>query len=76
MVNKRTNSSILGLFYFGMYVNYIRENSLLELEKEKKGRREDILELILTNVNRLITSSTLVGYRHFIIFIDDYLRFG
>jgi len=44
---------------------------LLNLEDEKDGRNENVIELIHIDI-----PSVLENYRYFITFIDDYSRYG
>jgi hypothetical protein len=49
---------------------------LLNLEDEKDGRNENVIELIHIDICGPIIPTVLENYRYFITFIDDYSRYG
>jgi len=49
---------------------------LLNLEDEKDGRNENVIELIHIDICGPIIPAVLENYRYFITFIDDYSRYG
>ena len=61
---------------FGTYVDYIKRKLPTRVRKEKGIRKQNVLELIHSNVNGLSTLSAMDGYKYFTMFIDDYPRFG
>ena len=49
---------------------------IVKVGKSKTDRCKDVLEMIHTDICGPFTSPTMGGYRNFIIFIDDFSRFG
>ena len=61
---------------FGIYVDCVRGKLTTRARKGKRAKKESALELIHTNVYGPISLSAIRGFKYFITFIDDHLRFG
>ena len=59
----------LKFFDFSTYVDYSEGKLPTKARKGKKTRRQDVLQLIHTNVSGSIMLSTMSGYRYFITFM-------
>ena len=61
---------------FDTCVDCIKGKLPARARKGKKGRKQDVLEMIYTDICGPITPSAIGGYKYFITFIDDCSRFG
>ena len=48
---------------FDTCIDYIKGKLLAKVRRGKKGRKQDVLELIHTNISGPITPIAMVGYR-------------
>ena len=61
---------------FDTCVDCIKGKLPARARKGKRSRKQDVLEMIYTDICGPITPSAIGGYKYFITFIDDYSRFG
>ena len=61
---------------FDTYIDCIKRKLPTRARKGKRGRKQNVLEIIHTYICGPISSNTMEGYKYFFIFIDDYSKFG
>ena len=61
---------------FDVYMDCVKGKLTVKTRKEKRAKKETILELIHTNVCGPISPNAMGGFKYFVTFIDDYSRFG
>ena len=66
----------LDFFDFETCVACIKGKLPAKTRKQKISRSQEILDLIHTDICGPISLAALGNYRYFIIFIDDYSRYG
>ena len=75
-VDGQTRCNDLNFIGFISCVDYIRGKLPTRDKKKRVNRFESILNLINTNIFGPITLVTMGGYKCYIMFINDYFRYG
>ena len=66
----------LDFSYFDTCVNCIKGKLLVRARKGKRSRKQDVLEMIHTDICGPIAPSAIGGHKYFITLIYNYSRFG
>ena len=74
--NKKGVLHDLDFLDFDTCIDCIEGKLPIRARKDKKNRKQDVLELIHTNISKPITPSEMGDHKYFITFINYYSIFG